>query len=119
MCHDLLPHLKRSRDKIELRDLPYEAIALPAGRLYIQPLIGREDAIHHDGEVVAGKRGSSRACTTLGRMEGEDAKASPDLRQAERDGFAFAESAQLAGAALDDRASNVVRDRSSLGAGAL
>src|SRR5207248_6450021 len=91
--------------------MPYEAVALPAGRLYIQPLIGREDAIHHEGEVVAGKRGSSRACTTLGRMEGEDAKAPADLRLAERDGFAFAESAQFAGAALDDRAGNVVRER--------
>src|SRR2546430_13665538 len=100
---------------------PYTTLfrSLPAGRLYIQPLIGREDAIHHEGEVVAGKRGSSRACTTLGRMEGEDAKAPPDLRLAERDGFAFAESAQFAGAALDDRAGNVVRERSSLGAGAL
>src|SRR5690242_7950903 len=79
VCHDLLSHLKRSRRRIELGNRPYQRIPLATGGPYIQPLIGRENAIHQEVEVVGRKRGSLVACTILGRMKGENAEVPPHL----------------------------------------
>src|ERR1700747_3803016 len=79
VCPDLLSHLKRSRRRIELGTLPYQRIPLATRGPYIQPLIGRENGIHQEVEVVGRKRGSLGACTILGRMEGENAEVPPRL----------------------------------------
>jgi len=82
-------------------------------------LVGIEKAIDFYVKIVGreGRRYTFLRVIIIS-IEGEDAEVPAHLRLAERSSFAFAESPQLAGAALDDSAGNVVRQRGRFGAGA-
>src|ERR1700687_2841422 len=71
-----------------------------------------------DSQVVTGKRGGVRTGASVARDQSEDAEGAAELGLAEGGGFGFAEGAQFAGAALDDRAGDFVGKSGGFGAGA-